>query len=235
MDIVTFDAFEKKIKLDMKKIIIEKSKTLLLVAQEILNTLRETVEAVTDELQKSVIDSLQDIKPISNQNILPNKSSNRGRHEKFVPLKNEVDETKRISTYECLECGNIYQNPRSLRKHEKRIHLEIKNLECPKCDYATDERCRLDTHIESRHPDHVVGYSCSICEYSVHRKINLKRHYLDVHDIKDCRSIKKIKTDRAKRLENDVPVMVTVNDSLWTENEANPLFLSEFTSSHVIE
>merc|ERR1719414_2923679 len=158
----------------MKNILKEKSKTLLFVAQEIFNKLRETVEAVTDELQKSVIDSLQDIKPISNQNTLPNKSAEKDRYEKLVPLKNELDETKVISTYECLECGNVYQNPGSLRKHKKRIHLEIKNLVCPKCDYATDERCRLDTHIESRHPG-LAGYSCSICEFSVHKKIDLKR------------------------------------------------------------
>jgi len=221
MNIETSDAFEKIIQ-DMNKIITEKSKTLLLVAkQAVLNKLSETVEAVTDELQNFMINSLQDIKPILNQNAISNKNIKEQRQENLGPMQKRQGKTKKISIYECLKCGNSYESRRSLLKHEKRVHLEIKRLQCPECDYATDDRSRLDMHIEYRHPDH-AGYCCSICEFSTCRKIDLKRHYRSVHDIKDCRSTNRIIADKAKRLEIDDSVLVTANDSASAKNETNP-------------
>merc|ERR1711862_482902 len=116
---VIFDAFE-KIKFDIKKVIREKSQILLLVAQEaVLNKLREIVEGVTLELQKSVIDSLRDIKPILKLNTIPTESFNVKRNENLEPIRNKQDKTKHIPRYECLQCGKNYSQKHNLLKHRK--------------------------------------------------------------------------------------------------------------------
>jgi len=206
----------------MKKIIKEKSKILLLEAEvAVCNTLRETVDSFTDKLQKSVIDSLHDIKTILDQKPLPNKNFYGERGGNLGHLKNKQDETKHISTYECLKCSKTFSYIQSLRKHEKRVHLEIKHLKCHSCDYATDDKERLNLHIENHHPEH-ARYNCSICEFSVCKKIDLKKHYQNVHNIKDCRIVRHIKTNKAKYVENDISVLVTADDSISTNNETNP-------------
>merc|ERR1712150_161381 len=62
----------------------------------------------------------------------------------------------------CSECNNAFSNQRSLRRHQKSIHLKLKDLKCKECNYTTSDGSGLYKHIEKYHPN-IKKYACDIC------------------------------------------------------------------------
>ena len=91
----------------------------------------------------------------------------------------------------CQFCPYLNKDPTKLARHVKGVHLQIRNLECDRCDYKASEKGTLKLHIKAAHdktmPDKVRDrdmLKCNQCEYTVqpYRVGHLNYHKKTVHD-----------------------------------------------------
>jgi len=132
-------------------------------------------------------------------------------------LHNSSNETpKSIEISSCNECGKSFMKKSSLFKHIKNVHIAIKNIKCPLCEYVTSEKSNLDKHIEGRHRDY-TDHTCHLCGFSVFREINIRKHYQSVHSLIRIKKIKR-NTEGRKSLEISYQSLATVKQE-DTSNE----------------
>ena len=55
------------------------------------------------------------------------------------------------SRYKCDSCDRVYQLKRSLYRHERMNHQNLKRYFCDKCDYSCFENGKLENHKNSKH------------------------------------------------------------------------------------
>jgi hypothetical protein len=97
-----------------------------------------------------------------------------------------------ISAIPCsLECNYATARKDSLSKHIKNVHGKVGNLKCPLCDYVTDSKAILTTHMKEEHavePSKAekaadtaggVMHPCDFCDYATPRKYKLTLHIRD--------------------------------------------------------
>merc|ERR1712150_174099 len=92
-----------------------------------------------------------------------------------------TSEPDHITLHACFECDKTFMKKYSLQRHIKSIHLNIKDIKCQVCHYATSDKSSLDQHIERNHPN-FTNFSCHICGFSVFRRVNIEKHYETVHN-----------------------------------------------------
>jgi len=81
-------------------------------------------------------------------------------------------------------CGKTLSNRGALKKHERTVHLKIKQFKCEYhgCRYLTSEHADLKAHINAMHTKE-IKYECPHdgCAYSTYRKNDLSKHQRTVH------------------------------------------------------
>jgi len=76
-------------------------------------------------------------------------------------------------------------NKSNYHRHIRAVHLKLKELTCPECDYSTSNRWDIDKHLKSIHYK-VKDFSCPSCPYKSSYKYILERHEKAVHSrVKD--------------------------------------------------
>ena len=107
---------------------------------------------------------------------------------KSLRLSNEIEFEKEFGTaHENVNRRNCYnENLQNLRKHIKLEHPifkkdpNLKDQQCPDCDYKTTDRCHLNEHIKAVHKK-IKDFLCEQCSYATSRKSNLIKHINNQH------------------------------------------------------
>ena len=76
----------------------------------------------------------------------------------------------------CDICGLICKG---LKRHISSIHLKIKNLSCPECDYKTHNESHLNVHFLRKHTD--TPFKCKFCNFDTKSLYALDRHRKTEH------------------------------------------------------
>jgi len=79
----------------------------------------------------------------------------------------------------CDQCGKMFSTNTHLTRHINSIHRNIRNLECPQCDYKTYKTYNLKIHILRVHEGKPLRYKCEHCTKEV---MDLKRHIMLYHE-----------------------------------------------------
>jgi KRAB domain-containing zinc finger protein len=107
---------------------------------------------------------------------------------KSLRLSNETDFNKEFGPAE----ENVSKRKRyneNLQKLKKHIHSEhqiikrdpnVKDQQCPDCDYKTTDKCHLNEHIKAVHRK-IKDFLCEQCSYATSRKSNLIKHINKQH------------------------------------------------------
>ena len=92
-------------------------------------------------------------------------------------------EEKKPPSFQCRFCPKKFREKSKVKTHEKGQHLDIKDIKCDKCDYATADKKNLNAHKKSIHEG--VLYHCDFlgCTKSYNLKGNLDAHKMRVHKI----------------------------------------------------
>ena len=88
----------------------------------------------------------------------------------------------RVPKFPCQSCEKQFFTRQSLLIHNKGVHLNLKDIECPNCDFTTSTNGSLKSHILYKHTsgdDH--KHKCTICNYSTASKPYLLQHHKSVH------------------------------------------------------
>ena len=76
----------------------------------------------------------------------------------------------------CEECEFVPQNEDQLKEHKEMHHIRVPYFNCGKCQFHTDSRTSLESHMESTHPEPTKSITCGICSKKL-----LPQEELDVH------------------------------------------------------
>lgn len=108
-------------------------------------------------------------------------------------LKNHIKNchSDKQRTKQCGFCPMMFFNFVDKKAHEKTIHLNIKDLKCDQCDFATARRSHLTTHIRSIHEGETFSCDFPGCDKSYNLKRNLTAHRERVHKIPREKTSKK--------------------------------------------
>ena len=110
-------------------------------------------------------------------------------HPYVENLTTSATKRKKIAANKCPKCE--YQSTRKckLQRHIKVVHDKIKDHHCKVCEYKARDICRLQRHVESVHV-RTKSHKCPKCDFAAARKDNLTQHIRAVHDkIKDVSSL----------------------------------------------
>ena len=82
-----------------------------------------------------------------------------------------------IEMESCQFCPYLNKDPTKLARHVKGVHLQIRNLECDRCDYKASEKGTLKLHIKAAHdktmPDKVREIGICSSATSVNTQFSL--------------------------------------------------------------
>lgn len=59
----------------------------------------------------------------------------------------------RLRPFGCDDCSFAAASPKGLKIHVESVHLKLKNVDCPYCEYATYQYSLLRGHVKRRHAD----------------------------------------------------------------------------------
>ncbi|KAG5668144.1 hypothetical protein PVAND_016096 [Polypedilum vanderplanki] len=87
------------------------------------------------------------------------------------------DREKKDPRVICPECGVIYANKQSLKKHIANVHIKLKKFQCDNCNYSTTTKHSLKSHMKV-HIDKAERrvHNCDKCSFVSVCQQSLKRH-----------------------------------------------------------
>lgn len=103
-----------------------------------------------------------------------------------IPKANFQSAMEVENRHKCLLCGILFKNKKTLRSHDRIVHLGIRNYPCTDCDKKFGKKSGLDKHRISVHEKTGVTGATVICEtcgeevdsskYSRHMKFGHKEN-----------------------------------------------------------
>mmetsp|Transcript_11349 Transcript_11349/g.30587 ORF Transcript_11349/g.30587 Transcript_11349/m.30587 type:complete len:536 (+) Transcript_11349:289-1896(+) len=89
---------------------------------------------------------------------------------------------ERARLFTCAECGKSYDRRKTLIRHTKHVHLDVRTHECPVpgCAQAFRNKTHRDAHFDAVHLG-VRRHICTLCKLSFASKSNLARHLTLLH------------------------------------------------------
>ena len=82
----------------------------------------------------------------------------------------------------CEQCNKIYKTKQQYRAHMSTAHAE-KNLYCPHCQFATNDKQKLKKHIGLKHSLARFNkpWVCCMCAFTTNLMWTLKAHLMNKH------------------------------------------------------
>ena len=108
---------------------------------------------------------------------LKNNESDLANYARYFVGGMDVEATHK--SFSCSHCGNVYKKASVLRLHILNLHVNERNLQCPKCAYKTNRKYVLKMHIGSHDKEKKV--SCKLCDMKFKVEPSLRTHYKSAH------------------------------------------------------
>jgi uncharacterized Zn-finger protein len=95
--------------------------------------------------------------------------------------KARIHDGKTSKDFECLKCHKKFSYKSALTRHDKTVHLKLREHACEVCGRAFGENRNLQMHIRIKH-DKVRSAPCFQCGKTYSSDTNLMTHVRTVHD-----------------------------------------------------
>ena len=92
-------------------------------------------------------------------------------------LRRRLDKLDRGEAHKlkCDECEYTTPNKVNLIRHQKGVHLRIKDQRCKECDYTTSNPGNLSQHVKAVHLK-IMNFKCDACDFKTAYQRNLSQH-----------------------------------------------------------
>jgi uncharacterized Zn-finger protein len=95
--------------------------------------------------------------------------------------KARIHDGKTSKDFECRKCHKKFTKKENLNRHDKTVHLKLRDHVCEVCGRAFGQNAHLQLHIRMRH-DKVRSAPCFQCGKTYSSDYNLLNHVRRVHD-----------------------------------------------------
>ncbi|XP_023693694.1 zinc finger X-chromosomal protein-like [Paramormyrops kingsleyae] len=92
-----------------------------------------------------------------------------------------------ITVYPCMLCGKKFKSRGFLKRHILNWHQDVlnrKKYQCPDCEFSTNKKASLHSHMEVHAPVSKAPLACDECGREFHQQAALYAHRLQHHDPK---------------------------------------------------
>lgn len=135
-----------------------------------------------------------------------------------VPVLSRINSTV-LSLYTCTVCNKIFKTVSHMRLHCL-IHTDLKPFVCSKCNYSTNSKGNLYTHMRKHTGQY---YKCRNCDFKSVNKSHLIEH-------EATHSNQKAKCDICKRVYNTVKSLVNHVRKYHLDSSRGKTYLETFLS-----
>ena len=88
-----------------------------------------------------------------------------------------IDQNKKVK---CTLCSGYYSTIKSLREHHLRIHMKQTRHSCQFCEFKTNLKQELTSHVKSHHSNGLsktsLKYKCEVCHKQFSNQKNFEKH-----------------------------------------------------------
>ncbi|NXT39927.1 ZN407 protein, partial [Pelecanoides urinatrix] len=84
----------------------------------------------------------------------------------------------------CIDCGNVFQNRKSLEIHVAKLHTKRIQFHCQMCNYSSGVREDMKQHCQdSKHQMGGCSFNCQFCSFTSLNVVSLRTHMSEVHNM----------------------------------------------------
>lgn len=130
------------------------------------------------------------------------QSSMEGSQSSDKHDKSQKKRKKRPSV-PCEVCGRMFGEAAAVRKHQRVVHMKVKDFACDICDRKFAEKSNLKKHVQARH-EQSRSHKCQYCDKVFNFTDGLRRHVNNCHlglrpyECEDCQARFKQRTHLQK-------------------------------------
>ncbi|NWX41545.1 ZN407 protein, partial [Steatornis caripensis] len=96
----------------------------------------------------------------------------------------KYSDIKLTAGHTCIDCGNVFQNRKSLEIHVAKLHTKRVQFHCQMCSYSSGAREDMKQHCQdSKHRMGGCSFNCQLCSFTSLNVINLRSHMSEVHNM----------------------------------------------------
>lgn len=122
------------------------------------------------------------------------------------------------SVLSCSSCPFTTTFQRELLKHNRKIHLQLEDIQCRACRHVFDTTAAYNVHFAQVH-----GFrKCPLCVYQGKYVWEIIRHVIRVHKVKDMTLAREIATD-ARPPVVEPPAVAAAREQLMNESAPDEL------------
>ncbi|GIY07998.1 zinc finger protein 91 [Caerostris darwini] len=101
------------------------------------------------------------------------------------PPVNKHSNSQQMNKNECKTCKKLFNGPISLRRHQRRFHLNKKKFTCIKCHRMFLKLSILSNHTLQHHKTAKKEFSCHCCEKKFPKSVLLLKHIYVSHALQN--------------------------------------------------
>ncbi|KAL4657389.1 zinc finger X-chromosomal protein-like [Arapaima gigas] len=129
-----------------------------------------------------------------------------------------------LTVYPCVLCGKKFKSRGFLKRHTRNHHQDMlhrKKYQCTDCDFTTNKKASLHTHMEAHALSSTAPLECEHCGLEFHQQAALGAHRLEHHDTKSQGTASDTKVYKCKFCEYESAEQGLLNRHLLAVHSKN--------------